>query len=105
MERGETQQQTAVREVLEETGLHITILDDFSYESRYKIGTKIEKRVDVFLASTEDTQTVIQKEEIEDYIWLRYPEALSTLRFDNDKEILTAARDYMLAHDIEGGAL
>jgi 8-oxo-dGTP pyrophosphatase MutT (NUDIX family) len=89
-----------MREVLEETGLHISIFDDFSYESRYKIGAKIEKRVDVFLATTEDTQTVIQKEEIEDYIWLRFPEALSTLRFDNDKEILTAAQEYMTAHDI-----
>ena len=100
MERGETQAETAAREVLEETGVHINIYSDFNYESCYKIGSKIEKRVDVFLAGTEDTQTVIQKEEIEDYIWLRYPEALSTLRFDNDKEILTAARDYMLAHDI-----
>ena len=100
MERGETREETAVREVLEETGVHIHIFSDFSFESRYKIGSKIEKRVDVFLASTEDTQTVIQKEEIEDYIWLRFPEALATLRFENDKEILTAAQDYMLEHAI-----
>jgi 8-oxo-dGTP pyrophosphatase MutT (NUDIX family) len=100
MEKGETQEETAMREVLEETGVHIRIFSDFSYESRYKIGAKIEKRVDVFLAVTEDTQTVIQKEEIEDYIWLRYTEALATLRFDNDKEILMAAQDYMLSHDI-----
>ena len=100
MERGETREETAIREVLEETGVHIRIFSDFSFESRYKIGSKIEKRVDVFLASTEDTQTVIQKEEIEDYIWLRFPEALATLRFENDKEILTAAQDYMLEHAI-----
>ena len=100
MEKGETQEETAMREVLEETGVHIHIYSDFSYESRYKIGAKIEKRVDVFLAYTEDTQTQIQKEEIEDYIWLRYPDALNMLRFDNDKEILKAAQDYMLAHDI-----
>ena len=100
MERGETREDTARREVLEETGLHISIFSDFSYESRYKIGSRIEKRVDVFLASTEDTQTVIQKEEIEDYIWLRFSDAFSTLRFDNDKEILTAAQEYMQAHGI-----
>ena len=100
MEKGETQEETAIREVLEETGVHISVFSDFCFESRYKIGSRIEKRVDVFLAVTEDTQTVIQKEEIEDYIWLRYPEALSTLRFDNDKEILTAASDYMLEHNI-----
>lgn len=100
MEKGETREQTAVREVLEETGVHIEIYENFSYESQYKIGSKIEKRVDVFLASTDDTQTVIQQEEIEDYIWLRYPEALATLRFDNDKDILIAAGDYMAQHNI-----
>ncbi|MBQ7638625.1 MAG: NUDIX domain-containing protein [Clostridia bacterium] len=100
MEKGETREETAIREVLEETGVHIKIYENFSYESKYKIGSKIEKRVDVFLASTEDTQTVIQKEEIEDYIWLKYPEALATLRFDNDKEILSAAGEYMNEHNI-----
>lgn len=100
MEKGETREETAIREVLEETGIHINILDGFCSESQYKIGAKIEKRVEVFLASTEDTQTVIQKEEIEDYIWLRFPEAIDLLRFDNDKEILSSVREYMTEHEI-----
>ncbi len=100
MEKGETREETAVREVLEETGLHINILPGFCKDSQYKIGTKIEKRVEVFLASTEDTQTVIQKEEIEDYIWLRYNEALDRLKFDNDKDILISVREYMLENGI-----
>lgn len=49
----------------------------------------------MFLASTEDTQTVIQKEEIEDYIWLRYPEAYDMLKFENDKEILESVKAFM----------
>lgn len=98
MEKGETREDTARREVLEETGLHIKIFDDFCFESRYKIGNKIEKRVDVFLASTADTQTLIQKEEVDDYIWLRFRDALTTLKFDNDKEILEAAKKYMDTH-------
>lgn len=101
MEKGETREQTAMREVLEETGLHIDILDGFCSESDYRIGGKIEKRVDVFLATTADTQTVIQKEEIENYIWLRYPEAQDMLKFDNDKEILTSVHEYMLVHEID----
>ena len=95
MEKGETREQTAVREVLEETGVHIHIYEGFCSESEYKIGARIEKRVEVFLASTEDTQTVIQKEEIEDYIWLRYQEAYDMLKFDNDKEILESVREFM----------
>ena len=100
MEKGETREETAVREVLEETGLHIHIFEDFCSESRYRIGAKIEKRVDVFLASTTDTQTVIQKEEIEDYIWLKYPEALQMLKFENDREILEGVSAYMAEHDL-----
>ncbi len=100
MEKGETREDTARREVLEETGLHIHIYDGFCSESRYKIGAKIEKRVDVFLASTTDTQTVIQREEIEDYIWLRYPEALNMLKFDNDREILESVNEFMITHGL-----
>ena len=100
MEKGESREETAKREVLEETGIHIDIIDGFCSESQYKIGAKIEKRVDVFLGSTEDTQTVIQKEEIEDYIWLRYPEAFNMLKFENDKEILSDVRQFMLEHAI-----
>ncbi len=100
MEKGETREQTAVREVLEETGIHIDIIDGFCRDSRYRIGSRIEKRVEVFLASTKDTQTIIQKEEIEDYIWLRYPEALNMLKFENDKDILMSVNDFMLEHAI-----
>ncbi len=95
MEKGETRQQTAIREVLEETGIHIDIIDGFCRDSRYRIGSRIEKRVEVFLASTKDTQTIIQKEEIEDYIWLRYPEALNMLKFENDKDILMSVNEFM----------
>ena len=94
-EKGETREQTAKREVLEETGIHINIIEGFCKDSQYKIGSRIEKRVEVFLGSTEDTQTVIQKEEIEDYRWLRYPEALETLKFENDKEILISVKEFM----------
>lgn len=100
MERGETREQTARREVLEETGLHIHIFDGFCSESQYRIGTKIEKRVDVFLASTRDTNTVIQKEEIEDYIWLRFNDAIGMLRFENDRDILSSVREFMTEHAI-----
>ena len=95
MEKGETREQTAMREVLEETGVHIHIYEGFCSESEYRIGARIEKRVEVFLASTEDTQTVIQKEEIEDYVWKRYPEAYDMLKFDNDKEILASVKEFM----------
>lgn len=95
IEKGETKLDTAKREVLEETGLHISIFDGFEMSSDYKIAGRVEKNVTVFLATTEDTQTVIQKEEIEDYIWLEYAKALDMLKFENDKYILENAHAFL----------
>ncbi len=95
MERSETEIATAKREVLEETGLHIRIFDGFKLSSEYKIGGRIEKRVSIFLSVTNDRKTVIQKEEIDDYTWLPFNKAYDTLKFQNDKEILKSAEDFL----------
>jgi len=100
VEKGETDEDTAKREVLEETGIRINIFPGFKHRSEYTIRGKIEKSVLIFLATTEDTQTVIQPEEIEDYIWLGYDSALSTLNYPNDKEILSFAKTYIDKNNI-----
>ncbi|MBS6628408.1 MAG: NUDIX domain-containing protein [Clostridiales bacterium] len=99
IEPGETKHQTAAREVLEETGLHIRFIDGFEMISKYKIQNRIEKQVSIFIGTTDDTTTKIQKEEIEDYIWLTEDRALSLLRFDNDKEILQGAHTFLNEHN------
>lgn len=100
VERGETSEQTAAREVLEETGVHITLIPKFALKSEYTIQGKIEKSVIIYLAKTEDTQTVIQKEEIEDYVWLNYEKAMETVRFINDRNILRNAHDFIEARSL-----
>ena len=100
VEKGETDEQTACREVLEETGIHISIFPDFKSKSEYTIQGKINKTVLIFLATTKDTQTVIQQSEIEDYIWLGFDAALDTLNYENDKAILKKAKAYMDAHQL-----
>lgn len=100
IERGENETATAKREVLEETGLHINIIDGYSSTSEYKIAGRVEKRVTIFIASTTDTNTVIQEVEIEDYIWLDYDNALKTLRFENDKNILISSTEFLKEKNI-----
>lgn len=95
MERGETETETAYREVLEETGIRIEFLPDFRYKSEYSIQGRIEKKVIIFLATTKDTNTIIQREEIEEYLWLKYDKAMNSLKFPNDKFLLTKAKEYL----------
>ena len=71
IEPGETKEETALREVLEETGLH-----------------------------TSDTSTVIQREEIEDYIWLTFDKAINLLKFENDRHILESAYEFLDTNNI-----
>ena len=103
MERGESEKQTAYREVLEETGIRIHFFPRFRYKSEYSIQNRIEKRVIIFLATTDDTTTIIQPEEIEEYLWLGYDKASVALKFPNDKFLLRKANEYLKREGIVNG--
>lgn len=100
VENSETDEETAMREVLEETGLHITLIPGFKAKSAFTIQGRIDKTVMLFLAATSDTQTVIQQSEIEDYIWLGFDACLATLNYDNDKNVLQRAKAFMEEHNL-----
>lgn len=95
IEKGETHRDTARREVLEETGMHVDIIDGYERVSKYKIQNRIEKNVYIFVGSTKDTETRIQAEEIDDYMWLPYSRALGILKFENDKKIMMSAYRFL----------
>ncbi len=96
IERGENEKETAYREVLEEAGIRIRFLPDFRFRSEYSIQGRIEKQVVIFLATTDDTTTRIQQEEIEEYLWLKFDKAMNSLKFPNDKQMLRKANDYLI---------
>ena len=105
VEKGEDDKTTARREVLEETGIHIDIIDGFRYKSEYTIQGRIEKSVTLFLATTKDVKTIIQPEEIQDYVWLDYDKAIKRLRYANDKDILYRAKQFIderYSEDVNG---
>lgn len=95
IEPGESDEETAIREVLEETGLRIEILPGFVKKSNYTIQGKIEKSVSIFLANTIDTDYKLQVEEIEECGWFDFDSALKTLNYENDKFILNEAKAYL----------
>lgn len=95
MERGETRYDTARREVLEETGLHINIHLGYEGKSRYCLSDNTDKIVYIFVASTNDVRTNIQKSEIDDYAWVPYKTAMVMLKFQNDRRILEKSVKYL----------
>lgn len=81
MEAGETEEQTALREVLEETGLQVTLLSDFRESIEYGIGANKRKRVVFFLAEIQKNP-IPREGEIESYRWVSLAEAYTMLRGD-----------------------
>lgn len=93
VEAGETERETAMREVLEETSVHITILPDFRHVVCYAPAPGVEKEVVYFLAATEQIDIRPRHGEIAQVEWVPLERAERCLTHDNDKRVLKAALD------------
>jgi 8-oxo-dGTP pyrophosphatase MutT (NUDIX family) len=101
MEKGETEKETAVREIFEETGVKQLKFDDnFRQEDIYiidneettKLGHKIEKHVVYFFALLAGNENLeYDKKEISESRWVNFQKAKELLLFHNLKEILSLA--------------
>ena len=99
IEMGEDEHSTAKREVLEETGLNIDILDGFRVISEYRPRGKIFKQVVFFIAEMpEGGEVTPQQAEVDRYIWADYGLGMRTFRFNNDRNVLTKAKNWLSAN-------
>ena len=89
----ETQEETAIREVREETGLEVTLIDGFKTSAFYRFPPKRlkEKTVILFLARS-DNEPSINKKEIIDYRWCDASEALELLASSYAKPLAEAEK-------------
>ena len=92
VEKGETEEETAIREIKEETGLDVEIVDSFREVSDYCPFGRIKKRVVFFMAQTFSTNVVVQKEEIDSYIWVDLYDVHNKCTYDNDLRVIKKAR-------------
>ncbi len=92
VELHESETQTALREIKEETGLNVTIEPNFRQTSLYRPFGKIKKYVVFFLARANESAVSMQPGEIDYYLWVSPDDAMKLCSHDNDTKILTEVR-------------
>lgn len=94
IEVGEEEQEAAIREVQEETGISkIVLVDNFKEKIHYlykRQGKTIHKEVVYFLAESNEKEVTLSFEHSE-YKWLCFEDALKQLSFENAKTVLKKA--------------
>ncbi len=96
IEKGESPEQTMIREVREETGLvDIVPVPGFMKVIEYfykRDGRTVHKQVTFFLAESKEEKVVLSFEH-RDYVWLSREEALKVVTYPNSTMLLRAAED------------
>lgn len=104
MEKGETEEQTALREVYEEVHLRVSLLQGFRTTDAYALPGKenVLKQVVFFCAEYDDQEIIAQAEELQSACLATYEEALRLLEFESTKRILREAHDFLSNREKEG---
>ena len=95
VEKDETELQTAIREIREETGLEVEFVEGFRKVIAYSPSTDCVKTVVFFLARAEHTSVRAQEEEVREIQWLPFENAVEALTFDSTREILRQAETFL----------
>lgn len=98
MEPGETETETALREIREETGLTVTLLPGFRAGDTHGIPQRPDtvKHVVYFLGEYCDQPFRHQREELSDARLVDCDTAMAMLQFDSSRRILTEAHRFLM---------
>lgn len=98
IEAGEGEEQAAIREIREETGItDVKFIDGFRMKInyRYRRGRRpVQKEVVLFLGQTKTKHVVLSHEHI-GFAWKQYESAMKQLTYQNARNLLTAARQHL----------
>ena len=97
MEAGETETETALREIREEVGLCPRLIDGFRAETEHPLPKKpgVIKQIVYFLAEYEDQEIIFQKEELMSAPLVSFEEAMALFVFESSKRILNEAHAFL----------
>lgn len=92
VETGESEPQTAIREIMEETNVDVIIDTTFRETVTYSPKKDTFKIVVYFLARAKNFSFIPQLDEIAEIKWVDIDYARNILTYDNDKSIVTKAK-------------
>lgn len=95
VEAGESETETAIRELKEETNIEVEIVPGFRREMEYVIPSKknVSKTVVYFLGKCTNDHIIPQKSEISEARFVAYEESLKIITFEDSRRILRDAED------------
>ena len=98
MEPGETEQETALREIREETGLKVRLLDGFRTEDSHpftRAGEQIMKQIIYFIGEYENQLPRAQESELISLHLMDYASAMNAFQFESSRRILSEAHKFL----------
>lgn len=97
VKENETEEQTALREIREETGLEVRIIPGFKTVDEHPLPKKagVIKRVIYFAAEYDGQNINYQKEELLGAYLMTYEEAMGVFQFKSSKRVLSEADDFI----------
>ena len=95
MDEGESEEETAIRELEEETAIKVKKIKDFFVEEKYRLPNGNKKTVIYFLGIAKDSDIKIQEEEILSYKWATLEEAMKILTYESSKDVIKKAYEFI----------
>lgn len=96
VEPDETDEETALREIQEETGLTVELDTTFKAVNHYQPSQNSIKDVIYFIGYASDLATTAQEEEVTTMAWLPFDQAIDLLTYKTDRDILIQAQQHLL---------
>ncbi len=96
---GESEHETAAREILEETGLVAEFIDGFRETTNYSPREGVKKEVVYFLARPAGGTEKAQEDEVSEIRWTKMVDAMALVTYDNDAGLLRKAVRWLQVSD------
>jgi tRNA nucleotidyltransferase (CCA-adding enzyme) len=94
IEANESELDTAIRELKEETNIEVNIIDNFRVQIEYKVNNNIKKVV-YFLGECINENIIVQEQEVLFAKFLSFNEALDIITYNDTKNVLIEANKYI----------